>query len=107
MRPSIPIPSRRAALPVRSARQGSHPMRIRRITHPHLIPTLFVLLLAAGVARAAEPAPAAAPKDQDFDLPKTWVLDLEVIDKASGEAIPNLAVVANNGVHETPFSTDS
>ena len=48
---------------------------------------LLVLGLLARLAPAADP-----PKDKDFDLPKSWVLDLEVLDKETQEPVPALAI---------------
>jgi len=64
---------------------------------------LCLLAATAVVTRGQDKPPA---KDKDFDLPADKVLDLEVIDKASGEPLPalTLSVRLENGTRA--FSTD-
>lgn len=73
---------------------------------------LAIGLLATGaiVTRAADPAnkgpTANNANDPDFDLPKTWILDLEIVDKASGEAFPKLPLAVRADNRPFAFSTD-
>jgi peroxiredoxin len=67
---------------------------------------LALCLLATGtiVTRAADkPAPA---KEKDFDAPKTWVLELEVIDKELGEPIPKLSLGVRADNRQFAYITD-
>lgn len=64
---------------------------------------LCLLAATAVVTRGQDKAPA---KDKDFDLPADKVLDLEVIDKASGEPLPALTLSVRLDNQTRAFSTD-
>lgn len=66
---------------------------------------LALCLLATGaiVTRAAD---KPAPKDKDFDLPKSWILELQVVDKELGEPLPKLALAVRVDNRQFAYTTD-
>jgi len=73
--------------------------------HVSFLVTFACLILPSLVALAAD-KPAAPAKDKDFDAPKSWVLDLELIDKASGEPFANCPLSVQAERRQFAFVTD-
>lgn len=65
---------------------------------------LCLLATAAVITRAADRP--AAPKDKDFDIPKTWILELEVVDKTLGEPIPKIPINVSIDNRRFSYVTD-
>jgi len=66
--------------------------------------SLVVVVLLVQLTFAADKPPA---KVDDIAPPKTWVLDVEIVDKATGEGIPNLPIAVQADRRQFAFSTDA
>ncbi|HEY7120113.1 MAG TPA: carboxypeptidase regulatory-like domain-containing protein, partial [Tepidisphaeraceae bacterium] len=72
---------------------------------------VLCLVAATAVVTHGQDKPAAANpdarKDKDFDLPEDKTLDLEVVDKASGEPMPTLTLSVRTDNQTRAFATDA
>jgi protocatechuate 3,4-dioxygenase beta subunit len=66
---------------------------------------LCILAAAEVVTSRAQDKPAAL--DKDFDAPKVYALDVEVVDKEAGEALPNVALKVRIGNLPRSYTTDA
>jgi protocatechuate 3,4-dioxygenase beta subunit len=80
------------------------------VTRTPTLPAVTFAAVALALCLAALGAPAqnkaADNKDKDFDVPKSWVLDLLVIDKALGEPLPNISISARVDGQTRAYATD-
>jgi hypothetical protein len=83
---------RRVTIPFQPKRR----IGMRRLT------ALTVLLATTLVLRGQD-----APKDKDFDVPKSWTLSVDVVDKASGEPMPGMTLSVREDNQTRAYATDA